>query len=130
MVILGAIIGISIAVLTSFHLKDRKTSTRMMSARSLNGPLGHSIDSLVKSDLFIFFFMEKTHSEVAVKVSLGDDLRRFVIPSSALSLAALHDTLARLFPHFKDNTLLIKYADDEGDLVTVRCHCHDSCWVT
>lgn len=61
-------------------------------------------------------------SKLTIKLSFGDDLRRVTIDPATFTFAQLKATIARLYTSLAPSEvdrLVIKYLDDEEDLVTV-----------
>jgi len=57
--------------------------------------------------------------KITVKLSYNDDLRRLSVDSATFKFAQLKETIKRLFSSLDTERLVIKYEDDEQDLVTI-----------
>lgn len=58
-------------------------------------------------------------AEKHVKVSLGDDTRRFSVADDATKYAQLCMNVRQVYALAANTTLLFKYSDEEGDLISV-----------
>jgi len=58
-------------------------------------------------------------SKLTVKISYNDDLRRLSVDASTFTFAQLKETIKRLFTALDTDRVVVKYEDDEQDLVTV-----------
>lgn len=60
---------------------------------------------------------------ITLKLSFRDDLRRLTVEPASFSFVQLKNAIKRLYNSLGDDELdrlVVKYLDDEGDLVTVR----------
>jgi len=57
--------------------------------------------------------------KITVKLSYHDDLRRLSVDSASFTFAQLKETIKRLFSSLDTEKIVIKYEDDEQDLVTI-----------
>jgi len=57
--------------------------------------------------------------KITVKLSYNDDLRRLSVDSASFTFAQLKETIKRLFSSLDTEKIVVKYEDDEQDLVTI-----------
>jgi len=70
-------------------------------------------------------------NKLTLKISFGDDLRRLSVDTTSFTFAQLRETVRKLYglPQLDANTFVLKYIDDEEDLVTVRESIYPCLWL-
>ena len=87
------------------------TLSSALSKKKMNPAVGASITNQNAGNANI--------NHVAVKVQINDDIRRFTFPE--LSWDALRKKVSETFK-VPEGVLLIKYKDEEGDMITIDCN--------
>ena len=101
---------------------------RVSSERPCRGLTGRGLPSRIRCVIhslartFQYIKMSNSTNAISVKVSFGEDLRRFNLPLD-VSFEQLMNTVRSLYsrsvPYHTFEGFVLKYKDDEGDLITV-----------
>lgn len=89
------------------------TDTHLLKIISYNNIILHLLNTLIEMTA------NTVNTTFVVKITHANELRRGVCPT--VSYAALCELVSKLFAFENYVSLVLKYKDDEGDLITLVC---------